>query len=119
MRAYPYTGRALAFDRQRFIELGGFDPEHGELAPHDLLWRLVEQNGPQTIGHIAEIQLESSLTYAQCCRCPRLSKATGTVEDTAGRIGVDCTIRHEEMPLINRVDYRHADRPAVDHHSGR
>jgi hypothetical protein len=111
MRAYPYTGRALV-DRQRFIELGGFDPEHGELAPHDLLWRLVEQNGPQTIGHIAEIQLES--LYAQWLSLPEVIESNpGTVRAHLGRIGVDCTIRHEEMPLINRVDYRHADRPLV------
>ena len=114
MRAYPYTGRALAFDRQRFIELGGFDPEHGELAPHDLLWRLVEQNGPQTIGHIAEIQLESSLTYAQWLSLPEVIESNpGTIRAHLGRIGLDCVIRHEELPLINRVDYRHASCPLV------
>ena len=40
--------------------MGGFDSAHGELAPHDLLWRLVEEAGLHTIEHIAEIQVEST-----------------------------------------------------------
>jgi hypothetical protein len=72
MRAYPYVGRTLAFDRERFMALGGFEPNHGELAPHDLLWRLVEEAGPQTIEHIAEIQVESVQSFAQWLSLPEV-----------------------------------------------
>lgn len=33
MRSYPYVGRALAFQRERFLALGGFEPTFVELAP--------------------------------------------------------------------------------------
>lgn len=114
MRAYPYIGRNLAFDRQRFMTLGGFDPAHGELAPHDLVWRLVEEAGPQTIEHIAEIQVESSLTYADWLSLPEvIDNNAGMVGAHLERIGVTYAIRHEELPLINRIDYRHEARPLV------
>ncbi|WP_447788887.1 MULTISPECIES: glycosyltransferase [Pseudomonas] len=114
MRAYPYVGRALAFERQRFMALGGFDPAHGELAPHDLMWRLVEEVGPQTIEHIAEIQVESSLAFADWLSLPDvIENNAGMVGAHLDRIGVAHTIRHEELPLINRIDYRHEARPLV------
>ncbi|WP_166222476.1 glycosyltransferase [Pseudomonas atagonensis] len=114
MRAYPYVGRALAFERQRFISEGGFDAVHGELAPHDLLWRLVEEAGPQTIEHIAEVQVESTLTYAQWLSLPEvIDYNAAAVTAHLQRIGVDHLIRHEALPLINRIDYRHAARPQV------
>lgn len=62
MRSYPYVGRALAFQRERFLALGGFAPTFAELAPHDMLWRMAESDGLHVIGHVAEVLLESSST---------------------------------------------------------
>lgn len=114
MRAYPYIGRTLAFDRQRFIASGGFDQVYGELAPHDLVWRLVEEAGPQTIEHIPEIQVESSLAFADWLSLPAvIENNAATVGAHLDRIGTPHTIRHEEMPLLNRIDYVHDSRPLV------
>ncbi|MFJ2464781.1 glycosyltransferase [Pseudomonas sp. NPDC087615] len=106
MRAYPYVGRTLAFQCQRFMELGGFDPALEQLAPHDLLWRLVEEAGPQSIEHIAEIQVESLLTYADWLSLPAVIEHNAAlVAAHLQRIGVPHAIRHDTLPLINRVDY--------------
>lgn len=114
MRAYPYVGRALAFERERFMTVGGFDPIHGELAPHDLLWRLVEEAGPQTIEHIAEIQVESSLRFAQWLSRPEVIEGNAAmVRAHLDRIGAVHDIRQDTLPLINRIDYRHGSRPLV------
>ena len=114
MRAYPYIGRTLAFERQRFMASGGFDPMHGELAPHDLMWRLVEEVGPQAIEHIAEIQVESSLAFADWLSLPEvIERNAGMVGAHLDRIGAPHRIRHEALPLINRIDYLHAARPLV------
>jgi glycosyltransferase involved in cell wall biosynthesis len=114
MRAYPYVGRTLAFACQGFIEHGGFDPVQGELAPHDLLWRLVEAAGPQAIEHIAEIQLESSLTYADWLSLPAvIERNAAMVSAHLDRIGVAHAIRHDALPLINRVDYFLEGQPKV------
>ncbi|KJH87048.1 glycosyl transferase family 2 [Pseudomonas fluorescens] len=114
MRAYPYVGRTLAFERERFMALGGFEPAHGELAPHDLLWRLVEEAGPQTIEHIAEIQVESVLSFAQWLSLPEVIKGNAQVVGAhLERIGIDHEISPDTLPLINRINYRHRDRPLV------
>ncbi|WP_434629192.1 glycosyltransferase [Pseudomonas sp. Z1-29] len=114
MRAYPYVGRTLAFERERFMALGGFDPARGELAPHDLLWRLVEEAGPQIIEHIAEIQVESVLTFAQWLSWPEvIENNAAMVSAHLDRIGMVHEIRQDTLPLINRIDYRHSTRPLV------
>ena len=114
MRAYPYVGRTLAFERERFMALGGFDPARGELAPHDLLWRLVEEAGPQIIEHIAEIQVESVLSFAQWLSWPEvIENNAAMVSAHLDRIGMAHEIRQDTLPLINRIDYRHSTRPLV------
>ncbi|SEE37212.1 glycosyltransferase [Pseudomonas kilonensis] len=114
MRAYPYVGRTLAFERERFMTLGGFESDHGELAPHDLLWRLVEEAGPQTIEHIAEIQVESVLSFAQWLSLSEVIDGNARLVGAhLDRIGIDHNIVPDTLPLINRVNYRHGERPLV------
>lgn len=114
MRAYPYVGRTLAFERSNLLAMGGFDSTHGELAPHDVIWRLVEGAGPQTIEHIAEIQVESRLSLAHWLSLPEvIERSEPLVSAHLTRIGRDHVIHHDEMPLLNRIEYLHPDRPAV------
>ncbi|MCG6574560.1 glycosyltransferase [Pseudomonas sp. AF32] len=114
MRAYPYVGRALAFERERVLSMGGFDPTRGELAPHDLIWRLVEEAGPQTIEHIAEIQVESTLSFAQWLSWPEVIEGNAPMVGAhLTRIGAPHEIHQDVLPLINRIDYRHGNRPLV------
>ncbi|WLG24638.1 glycosyltransferase [Pseudomonas sp. FP1154] len=114
MRAYPYVGRTLAFERERFMTAGGFEPTQGELAPHDLLWRLVEEAGPQTIEHIPEIQVESALSFAQWLSLPEVIEGNARLVGAhLDRIGIEHKISPDTMPLINRINYRHGARPLV------
>ncbi len=114
MRSYPYVGRTLAFERQSFTELGGFESAHGELSPHDLLWRLVEAVGPQTVEHIAEIQVESAFTFAQWLSLPEVIEGNALLLSAhLERLGVEHQTRPDELPLINRTHYRHATRALV------
>lgn len=114
MRAYPYVGRALAFQLERLMELGGFDSAHGELAPQDLLWRLVESAGPQTVEHISEIQLESVFSYANWLSLPEVIEGNALLLSAhLERLGVAHRVQRDQLPLINRIEYLHADRPLV------
>lgn len=114
MRSYPYVGRTLAFERQRFLAVGGFDATHGELAPHDLLWRLVEEAGLHTVQHIAEIQVESTQTFADWLSLPEVIDGSESVVSAhLTRIGLEHRIRAGELPLLKRIDYLHAQRPVV------
>lgn len=114
MRAYPYVGRALAFQRQGVIDLGGFDPQFEELAPHDVIWRLLETAGPQTIEHIAEVQVESQLAFAQWLSLPEvIAQNAPVVAAHLQRIGRPHVIHQDQVPLINRVQYVHDEQPLV------
>ncbi|MNJ28009.1 Glycosyl transferase family 2 [compost metagenome] len=114
MRSYPYVGRALAFDREAVKALGGFDPAFGELAPHDLLWRLVEARGPQVIEHIAEIQLQSAFAFAQWLSLDTVVEQSERVlRAHLTRLGLAHHVHHDELALLNRVEYFHDAQPLV------
>ena len=114
MRSYPYVGRALAFERERFLALGGFDSVFGELAPHDVLLRMVENDGLQAVGHISEILLESAFDLAKWLSEPQLADNNAQLlEAHLHRLGISHDIRRGSSALLNRVDYRHASQPLV------
>jgi glycosyltransferase involved in cell wall biosynthesis len=114
MRSYPYVGRALAFERERFLAVGGFDSAFGELAPHDVLWRMVENDGTGAIGHIAEVLLESTLDLAKWLSQSKVQDTNPLLlEAHLQRLGIAHEIRPGSSTILNRVDYLHVDRPLV------
>lgn len=114
MRSYPYVGRTLAFSRQSVKLSAGFNSAHGELAPHDLLWRMVETHGPQVIEHIAEIQVASSFSFAEWLSLPEVIEGNRQLLGAhLERIGIDYRLRSGDLPLINRVDYQSTVEPLV------
>ncbi|KIH85920.1 glycosyltransferase [Pseudomonas batumici] len=114
MRSYPYVGRVLAFKREAFLALGGFESRYGELATYDLLWRMVEQVGTQAVGHIAEVLVESVLAFSEWMFSPALIELNAQVlEAHLSRLGIEHELRDRGQTLFNRVDYRHAQRPLV------
>jgi GT2 family glycosyltransferase len=113
-RSFPYVGRTLAFSCAALKALEGFDPAFGELAPHDALWRLVETRGPQVIGHIAEVQVQSQFGYAQwMSSLPVLEQSGPLVQAHLTRLGVEHTLAEGALPLLHRVQYRHPEQPMV------
>ncbi|WKV97687.1 glycosyltransferase [Pseudomonas sp. H22_DOA] len=114
MRTYPYVGRALAFQRNAFVALGGFDSTFTELAPHDLLWRMVEDHGTQVVGHLAEIAIESTFDLAKWLSLPEVTENNARLLAThLDRLGIAHDMRRGSGELLNRVDYRHVNRPLV------
>ena len=114
MRSYPYVGRALAFQRQQFLALGGFNSQFGELAPHDMLWRMVESDGTRAIEHVAEILLESQFPLSQWLSLAEVAETSAVLLAAhLNRMGVAHEIHPGSLPLLNRVDYLHAERPLV------
>jgi glycosyltransferase involved in cell wall biosynthesis len=114
MRSYPYVGRALAFKRERFLALGGFEATFAELAPHDVLWRMVESDGTQVVGHVAEVLLQSPFDLSAWLAAPAvIEQNPRLLEAHLKRLGVAHGIRRGSSTLLNRVDYQHARRPLV------
>ncbi len=114
MRSYPYVGRTLAFSVQAVLACGGFDAAHGELAPQDVLWKLVETQGPQVIEHIAEMQVASTLSFGQWLSLPhRVEGNRRLLSAHLDRIGVSHRLQAGDLPLINRVEYLADSQPLV------
>ncbi|NWA10359.1 glycosyltransferase [Pseudomonas gingeri] len=114
MRSYPYVGRALAFQREAFLAHGGFDVRCAELAPHDVLWRMVESDGTRAVEHIAEIQLESAFSLSRWLSLPELVELNPyVVQAHLERLGVEHEVRPGEGRLLNRIDYHYPSRPLV------
>ncbi|WP_248799526.1 glycosyltransferase [Pseudomonas sp. MWU13-2105] len=114
MRSYPYVGRALAFQQEAFLAFGGFNVQCGELAPHDLLWRMVESDGTQVVEHIAEIQLESTFSLSKWLSLPELVELNPqVVQAHLRRLGIEHEIHRSDGRLLNRIDYLHEARPLV------
>jgi glycosyltransferase involved in cell wall biosynthesis len=114
LRSYPYVGRALAFKRERFLALGGFAATFAELAPHDVLWRMVESDGTQVVGHVAEVLVQSPFDLSAWLAAPAVIEQNPRVlEAHLQRLGIAHEIRRGSSGLLNRVDYRHARRPLV------
>ncbi|MHB2059345.1 glycosyltransferase [Pseudomonas monsensis] len=108
MRSFPYVGRVLALQRQRMLELGGMAAGFGELGVHDLLWRLVENNGPHAIGHIAEVLVESTFRLSQWLTQPQVNdQAPRVLAAHLARLGIPHRIRAGSQSMISRVDYLH------------
>ncbi|MDF0731923.1 glycosyltransferase [Pseudomonas entomophila] len=113
-RSYPFVGRTLAFACSELRALDGFDPAFGELAPHDLLWRLVETRGPQVIGHIAEVQVQCGFSYAQWMSSTAVLEGNGPlVQAHLTRLGIEHRLHQGALPLLHRVEYLHAEQPMV------
>ncbi|MGE7991314.1 glycosyltransferase [Pseudomonas sp. NPDC089554] len=113
MRGYPFTGRMLAFAREAWQALGGLTADYRELAPHDLLWRLVENRGPQTIEHIPEVLAESTFSYAAWLSSAAvIEENPRLLEAHLARLGVGYELQNDGG-AINQVRYLHATQPLV------
>ncbi|CAM5199537.1 O-antigen biosynthesis protein OS=Castellaniella defragrans (strain DSM / CCUG 39792 / 65Phen)OX=1437824 GN=BN940_10656 PE=3 SV=1 [Castellaniella denitrificans] len=55
LRSYPYIGRNPVISTAAIQAVGGLDGRVADLAPIDLIWRLVEQVGPPVVAHVPEV----------------------------------------------------------------
>jgi glycosyltransferase involved in cell wall biosynthesis len=114
LRSYPYVGRNLAFHRESCLALGGFDSCYGELAPHDLLWRLFESQGERAVLHIADVMVESQLTYSQWLSLPEVVEQNPQVVGAhLDRLGITHAIQPGIQLKVNQITYVHSERPLV------
>ena len=114
MRSVLYVGRLLAFDSARVRELGGFDPQFDMLAPHDMLWRLVESRGLSTVGHVAELLVQSRHGYNAWQMDPTcIAQAPKVLRAHLARLGVEAELVSVEGSMVSRVQYQHVDTPVV------
>lgn len=114
MRSAPYVGRLLAFECAQVREQGGFDPQFEVLAPHDMLWRLVEQHGLGAVEHIAELLVQCRHGYSTWQLDPACAlQAARVLQAHLDRLGVAAQVQSAQGTMFSRVLYQHAETPAV------
>lgn len=114
LRSYPYIGRTLAFDRQRCIDLGGFAPTFADLAPHDLILRLVESQGLGAIGHVDEVLVHAGISFGKWLSAPSVGgRSAAMVAAHLERLQLEHEILEGALPLLNRVRYLSPEQPLV------
>jgi GT2 family glycosyltransferase len=114
LRSFPYVGRALAFSREAVLAADGFDPAFSELAPHDLLFRLIETHGLGTVGHLADVLVHQTINFSQWLGEPQvIANSAAIVEAHLQRLGVAHELQAGPLPMANRVVYQHAEQPLV------
>jgi GT2 family glycosyltransferase len=112
LRSYPYTGRALAFRRGTLLDLGGFRPEYGALAPHDFLLRLIEQVGLPAVGHLDDVIYHAALPFANWLTEAAPFSATALAAHLQ-RMDVAHRLYPGPFASSHRVEYLHAIQPLV------
>jgi glycosyltransferase involved in cell wall biosynthesis len=114
LRSYPYVGRALAFQRQSFIDIGGFESTFQGLAPHDLLFRLVERCGLTSIGHIAEVLVHQHQHLGQWLLEEGVqAQVAPLVTAHLDRLSVPHRVEPGVLRMVNRVTYLFSGSPLV------
>ncbi|UUQ63009.1 glycosyltransferase [Pseudomonas fuscovaginae UPB0736] len=114
LRSYPYVGRALAFSREAALGADGFDPAFTELAPHDLLYRLLETHGLGTVRHLADVLVHQTISLGLWLGEPQVIAHSGSiVQAHLQRLDVAHELSPGPLPMINRVTYQHIGEPLV------
>jgi GT2 family glycosyltransferase len=114
MRAYPYTGRALAFSRQGFADAGGLDSTAGEAAGADLVMRMAEHFGLAAIHHVPEVLLHAERSYASWLGEDAVVRGhTALLEGHLNRLGQAFEWRPAQVGGFLRVNYLHDQQPLV------
>lgn len=106
MRSQPYVGRQLALNCQALIELGGFDERFGPLAPHDVLWRMIENRGLQVVEHISEVLVQSLRGHNDwLASASVVAAAAPLVRAHLERLGVQAEVEPLADTSMTRVRY--------------
>ena len=114
MRSLPYVGRQLAFKCEALSAIGGFDEQYAGLAPHDVLWRLVETHGLHVVEHVPEVLVQSQYSYADWIREPSIQAlAAPVVRAHLQRLGVSAQVDSYPDSPMTRVGYRHEEPASV------
>lgn len=112
LRSRPYIGDAFAIRRSSWLQTGGLDPQYGVWSGLDLIWRVFEQEGMRTIGHIEHVLRHAHAPLRGRWHEPEVVEAAARVTLAhLTRCGINAQIN--TLQTTNRVLYQHASQPLV------
>lgn len=114
LRSFPFIGQAIAIDPKNAAQLGGLNREYQDLCLLDLVWRCIEQGGPQAISHISEVLIHSKTALSEWLgQAETLERAARVVEAHLHRLGTSATLQPGIAKGTLRIDYQHQAQPLV------
>nr|WED69127.1 glycosyltransferase [Pectobacterium colocasium] len=114
LRSYPYIGRSLAFDVPSLRSLGEGIPLGGGLELYDAVWQLIEQEGPQALGHVPEVLVYTEQTLFDWLRSGDVSNDYSyVVQRHLTRCNIDAHIVSDEKEGTCHIQYQHMHKPLV------
>ncbi|GAA5786465.1 glycosyltransferase [Chitiniphilus shinanonensis] len=114
LRSMPYVGSAFAIQRDCLLELGGWPTHLGEAGHLELLFRVVEEKGLHTIGHLDHLLHHAAQSFGQWLARPDIAEATMRATSAhLERLGIAHEIRQGAAPGLQRVLYQHSAQPLV------
>ncbi len=114
LRSYPYIGRNVVISTAAIQEAGGLDERVADLAPVDLLWRLVEQVGPPVVGHVPEVLQLGGRSLMDWVRDPEtMTWFPAVTQAHFVRMGLEARIEPGLVPGLQRIEYPLAAQPLV------
>ncbi len=114
LRSYPYVGRNLVLSTAAIQAVGGLDARVADLAPIDLVWRMVEQAGPSVVGHVPEVLLHGARSLMDwTCDAGTLAWFPAVTQAHFVRMGLDAQVLPGPVLGLFRVDYPLPEQPLV------
>ncbi|WP_323018075.1 glycosyltransferase [Castellaniella sp.] len=114
LRSYPYVGRNLIISTAAVQAVGGLQDQLADLAPVDLLWRMVEQVGPPVVGHIPEVLLYGAVSLLDWVESAQAMLWSPVATQThLVRMGSQATVETTAHQGVCRVAYPLPAQPLV------
>ncbi|MBT9185085.1 glycosyltransferase [Pectobacterium punjabense] len=114
LRSYPYIGRSLAFEVASLRSLGGLTSLGGEFELYDAVWQLIEQEGPQALGHVPEVLIYTQQALFDWLRDSKVSDDySHIVQRHLTRCNIDACISADVKEGICHIRYQHIHKPLI------
>src|SRR5690606_5416796 len=114
LRSYPYVGRNLVLSTAAVQAVGGLDERVADLAPIDLMWRLVEQVGPSIVGHVPEVLHLGNRSLMDWVRdVETMTWFPAVTQAHFVRMGLDAQVQPGLTPGLCRIEYPMTALPLV------
>lgn len=114
LRSYPYIGRNPVISTAAVQAAGGLDERVDDLAPIDLIWRLVEQVGPPVVAHVPEVlQLGGSSLMDWVHASSTMTWFPAVTQAHFVRMGLEARIEPGLLPGLQRIEYPLDTQPLV------
>lgn len=114
LRSYPYVGRNPVLSTAAVQAAGGLDERVADLAPIDLIWRLVERVGPPAVAHVPEVLHLGRSGLMDWVREPStMAWFPAVTQAHFVRMGLEASIEQGLAPGLQRIEYPLNTRPLI------